>query len=86
MTTHQYTHSLSTADLAAAIKRWGKELGFQQTGIADVDLSTAEGHLLSWLQAGFHGEMEYMQRHGSKRSHPEELLPGTVRVISVRMD
>jgi len=53
---------------------------------ADVDLSEAESHLLSWLEAGFHGEMEYMERHGSKRSHPEELVPGTIRVISVRLD
>jgi epoxyqueuosine reductase len=80
------TIAANAADLAAAIKRWGKELGFQQTGIADVDLRAAEGHLSSWLEAGFHGEMDYMQRHGSKRSHPEELVPGTVRVISVRMD
>jgi epoxyqueuosine reductase len=76
----------NAADLAAAIKRWGEELGFQQTGIADVDLRAAQRHLSSWLDAGFHGEMGYMQRHGSKRSHPEELVPGTVRVISVRMD
>ncbi len=72
--------------LAEKIKHWGSALGFQQTGIADVDLTEAEGHLKHWLKAGFHGEMDYMQRHGSKRSHPEELVPGTIRVISVRMD
>ena len=72
--------------LAGRIKQWGKELGFQQTGIADIDLAEAESHLLAWLKAGFHGEMDYMQRHGSKRSHPEELVPGTLSVISVRLD
>ncbi len=86
MTTHQYTNSLSAADVAVAIKQWGNQLGFQHTGIADIDLSEAEGHLKNWLEAGFHGEMEYMRHHGSKRSHPEELVPGTVRVISVRLD
>jgi len=78
--------SFNPAELAAQIKQWGKELGFQQTGIADLDLAEAESHLSAWLQAGFHGEMDYMQRHGSKRSHPEELVPGTLRVISVRLD
>lgn len=76
----------NTLELAAKIKLWAKQLGFQQTGIADIDLTEAEGHLSNWLKAGFHGEMDYMARHGSKRSHPEELVPGTVRVISVRMD
>lgn len=73
-------------ELAGNIKRWGKALGFQQTGIADIDLSEAEAHLAQWLKAGFHGEMDYMERHGSKRSHPEELVPGTLSVISVRLD
>jgi epoxyqueuosine reductase len=73
-------------ELALAIKQWGKELGFQQIGIADTDLSTAEGYLQQWLAAGFHGEMDYMQRHGSKRSRPAELVPGTLRVISARLD
>ncbi|MES1147032.1 MAG: tRNA epoxyqueuosine(34) reductase QueG [Solimonas sp.] len=72
--------------LANDIKRWGMELGFQQVGISDVQLPEDEQHLLHWLQQGFHGEMEYMQRHGSKRSRPQELLPGTLRVISARMD
>lgn len=77
---------INPAELAAKIKHWGKELGFQQTGIADIDLAEAESHLSAWLEAGFHGEMDYMQRHGSKRSHPEELVPGTLRVVSVRLD
>ena len=80
------TPTLDFAELADSIKEWGQTLGFQQIGIADVDLIEAEGHLQRWLEAGFHGEMDYMQRHGSKRSRPEELVPGTLRVISVRLD
>ena len=68
--------------LADDIKTWGRELGFQQVGISDIDLSEAEAHLQTWLQNNYHGEMEYMQRHGSKRSHPAELVPGTMRIIS----
>jgi epoxyqueuosine reductase len=73
-----------------ALKRdvmaWCAELGFQQTGIADIDLKEAEARLADWLRSKFHGSMDYMERHGSKRSRPEELVPGTLRVISVRMD
>jgi epoxyqueuosine reductase len=72
--------------LAGRIRRWGAELGFQQTGITDVDLAAAGQRLKHWLSRQFHGEMDYMSRHGEKRSHPELLVPGTVRVISVRMD
>ena len=72
--------------LAAAIKAWGGELGFQAVGIADVDLGVAERRLLEWLAAGRHGELDYMARHGARRARPAELLPGTVRVISARMD
>ncbi len=72
--------------LTEQIKTWGKSLGFQQVGITDIDLSAYEPRLLEWLRRGFHGEMSYMEKHGSKRSHPEELIPGTIRVISVRMD
>ena len=74
------------AELASALKTWGRELGFQQVGIADVDLGAAEARLLAWLAAGFHGAMGYMARHGVRRSRPAELVPGTVRVISARMD
>lgn len=74
------------SQLADDIKRWGGELGFQRLGIADTDLSAYERHLQSWLAAGHHGEMEYMARHGTKRSRPDELIPNTLRVISVRMD
>ncbi len=72
--------------LAGNIKHWSAELGFQQAGIADVDLSRDEAHLRDWLAQGQHGRMEYMARHGDKRSRPAELQPGTMRVISVRMD
>lgn len=72
--------------LAHDIKTWGQALGFQQTGITAVDLSEDETHLINWLQAGRHGEMHYMERHGTKRSRPAALVPGTLRVISVRMD
>ncbi len=72
--------------LARDIKAWAMELGFQQAGIADPDLSADETRLLAWLDAGRHGEMHYMQRHGLKRSRAALLHPGTLRVISVRMD
>jgi len=72
--------------LAARIKRWGRELGFAAVGIADTDLSEAERHLQTWLAKGYQGEMDYMARHGSKRTRPQELVPATRRVISVRMD
>ncbi len=74
------------AALAADIKDWGRALGFQAVGIADADLSAAEPKLLAWLARGWHGEMEYMARHGARRARPAELVPGTLRVISCRMD
>lgn len=72
--------------LASDIKNWGRALGFDAVGIADADLSDAEPRLLAWLTRGWHGEMNYMARHASARCHPEELLPGTVSVISGRMN
>ena len=72
--------------LAENIKQWGRELGFQSVGIAGIDLGEHESHFLDWLEKGFHGEMDYMARHGTKRSRPADLLPGTVRVICARMD
>jgi epoxyqueuosine reductase len=72
--------------LAATVKAWGRELGFQALGIAHADLDGAEHRLADWLAQGFHGEMEYMARHGARRARPAELVPGTLRVISVRMD
>lgn len=78
--------TIDLSALALSIKQWGRELGFQQVGIAGLDLGEHEQHLQRWLDAGYHGEMDYMGAHGSKRSHPEQLVPGTVRVISLRMD
>jgi len=74
------------AALARQIKTWGRELGLQQVGIAETGLGQAEARLARWLALGRHGEMAYMARHGSKRGRPAELVPGTLRVISVRMD
>src|SRR6476661_9059989 len=74
------------AALARDIRRWAAELGFQQLGITDCELSGAEARLLTWLERGWHGDMDYMARHGVKRSRPGELVAGTVRVISVRMN
>jgi len=72
--------------LAADIKRWGVECGFQQIGISGIDLGEDETHLLNWLAAGRHGSMDYMTRHGTMRSRPGQLKAGTLRVISARMD
>lgn len=77
---HQY------ADLANNIKKWGLELGFQQVGITDTKLQSAENQLQQWLEKDFHGEMSYMYKHGLKRSRPHLLHQGTVSIISVRMD
>jgi epoxyqueuosine reductase len=74
------------AALADRIKGWGAELGFQAVGIADLDLSAAGGRLAEWLAMGWHGEMDYMARHAGLRARPAELVPGTVRVITCRMD
>ncbi len=74
------------AALAAAIKQWSAELGFTGTGIAAIDLAADESHFLDWLAAGFAGRMTYMARHGTKRTRPAVLVPGTVSCISVRMD
>ena len=72
--------------LAVTIKAWGRELGFADVRISDIDLADAEAGLQAWLDAGHHGEMDYMAAHGMKRARPAELVPGTVRVITVRMD
>ena len=72
--------------LAERIRQIATELGFQQVGISAADIGTHEQHLQQWLEAGYHGEMEWMASHGSKRTRPAELVPGTQRVISVRMD
>ncbi len=66
--------------------QWGRELGFSQIGVAGVDLSSAEPGLTAWLHNGFHGHMAYMAAHGLKRARPAELVPGTISVITARMD
>ena len=72
--------------LLQQLQAWARELGFSQIGVADIDLSAAEPGLLAWLDAGFHGSMAYMAAHGLKRARPAALVPGTVRVITARMD
>ncbi|MCV2368946.1 tRNA epoxyqueuosine(34) reductase QueG [Roseateles oligotrophus] len=74
------------AELLEQLRGWARELGFSQIGVADIDLSSAEPGLLAWLEAGFHGQMHYMQAHGLKRARPAELVPGTIRVLTARMD
>jgi epoxyqueuosine reductase len=78
--------AIDFTDLAQRIRDWGVELGFAQVGFTGVELGEDEAHLQAWLDAGRHGSMDYMQRHGLKRSRPQELQPGTVRVISARMN
>src|SRR5512143_461742 len=79
-------HETDLARLAQQIKQWGRDLGFAAVGITDGELTAAEAGLQEWLAQGFHGEMDYMAAHGVKRSRPAELVPGTVRVISARLD
>lgn len=79
-------NKIDFSELARQIKVWGQELGFQQTAITDTDLSVDEAHLLNWLKQDRHGEMTYMSGHGTKRSRPEDLVPGTLCIISTRMD
>ena len=74
------------AHLARDIREWGRALGFAEVGVADTDLSAEETRLLAWLGHGRHGEMHYMARHGVRRARPAELVPGTVRVITARLD
>ncbi len=72
--------------LVADMRRWARELGFDALGVAGTSLARDEAHLEDWLDQGLHGEMAYMARHGTKRSRPQELQPGTQRVICVRMN
>lgn len=76
-----YTES---EQILADLRTWSQALGFSHVGVSDVDLSQAEPYLLEWLSNGYHGEMAYMAKHGVKRSRPAELVPGTMRVITVR--
>ena len=77
---------MKTDLLKNKIIKWGEELGFDQVGFTDIDLREDEANLISWLKNKFHGEMHYMEKHGLKRSRPDKLMPGTIRVISFRMN
>jgi epoxyqueuosine reductase len=95
---HYTEHRLTSADvsslmsakphthLADSIRRWGLELGFQQIGIAGVTIAADEDRLMRWMELGRHGAMEYMPRHGRTRARPQDLVPGTIRIITARMD
>jgi epoxyqueuosine reductase len=80
------TSDTSLQALAGSIREWGRELGFQQIGIAGIDVAADEERLMRWLEQGRHGAMDYMRRHGRRRARPHELIPGTLRVIAARMD
>ena len=79
-------NSIDLVELTHNIKAWGAALGFQQVGISDIDLHQHEAHLQDWLDNDYHGDMHFMKAHGMKRARPDELVPGTLRVISVRMN
>ena len=81
-----YRTDVDYRELSASVRRLGRELGFDQVAIAGCDLGPDEAALLTWLDAGYHGELGYMARHGVRRARPATLVPGTIRVISVRMD
>ena len=85
MLTNQYPADF-IKQLTQDIKDWGISLGFQGVGISDIDLHEAEQHLQPWLKNGHHGSMDYMEKHGNKRTRPALLVPNTKRIISVRMD
>lgn len=83
---HPHLDSTELQSLAKKIRQWGQTLGFQQVGFTGTGLKKAEAQLDNWLKAGHHGEMTWMAQHGTKRSRPAELVPNTLRIISVRMD
>jgi epoxyqueuosine reductase len=86
MTATSFPRPVDLAALARDIRGWGIALGFAEIGIADTGLAAEEARLSAWLAAGRHGEMDYMARHGVRRARPADLVPGTVRVISARLD
>ncbi len=86
MSTYSSINATDLSHLCEQIRQWGMELGFQQIGISDIELSDHQQHLQQWLAKHYHGDMHYMEAHGEKRSHPELLVPGTIRVISARLD
>jgi epoxyqueuosine reductase len=79
-------HQVDGQQLVQQLRLWAREFGFSQIGVAGVDLSSAEPGLIAWLEAGFHGTMTYMSRHGPTRARPAALVPGTLSVITARMD
>lgn len=83
---NEIPQQVSYEALAIQIRGWAHELGFQAMGISDTVLTSAESRLMEWLSLGWHGELNYMANHGAKRSRPAELVPGTLRVISLRMN
>ena len=80
------TPAIDYEQLALQIKQWGKDLGFAEVGITDIDLTKHEAQLQRWLDLGYNGELEYIASHGMKRSRRAELVPGPHRVISVKMN
>ena len=78
--------SVDLQELKNQIQCWSTELGFDGIGISDTEISAAEQYLFSWLKGGCHGEMGYLAQHGTRRSRPAELIPGTIRVINVRLN
>jgi epoxyqueuosine reductase len=86
LTTKTHHRPAEALALKSDIQRWGRELGFQHIGVSAIDLESAEARLGDWLAQNHHGDMHYMHRHGTKRSRPTELVPGTQRIISARMD
>lgn len=84
--TSDLPHFTVASDLREQIEQWAQELGFQQLGITDINLGEHEHRLQQWLKQGYHGEMAYMADHGNMRSRPDELQPGSISVISLRMD
>jgi epoxyqueuosine reductase len=82
----QRQHHVEGQQLVQQLAEWARQLGFSQIGVAGIDLSTAEPGLQAWLDAGWHGGMAYMAAHGLKRARPAELRPGTLSVITARMD
>lgn len=78
--------SLDFTQLALQIKQWGQNFGFQKIGITDIDLKEAEPKLQEWLRNKYHGTMTYMEKHGPLRTHPDQLLPGTIRIIMAQMN
>ncbi len=80
------TRALDPDALLETLRAWGRELGFSQIGVAGIDLATAEVRWRAWLDNGFHGAMDYMAAHGLKRSRPDELVPGTLSVVTARLD